>query len=264
MEYNQVQQELRTEFLREACESVLRFGQRDDVLAAILTGSAAGGKPNPDGDLDILLITQGRGGVLYRYLIPGFCSVKRRTEMGYIPREAVVKNIEGRFETLISRSMIEQLKNGRVLFQKKGHGDALIESARRVVPGKLVVGKLVGDIAVLIREISQNLDRKRYEEAVLTVRQVARLAVQALLLARENTGVAKEKHEYRAVGRHLNRGEVEAYDGMMGVSGLTAGEARKAVGRAIDLVKWALEARSVSPALAEYYGEKREAEEKAV
>jgi hypothetical protein len=254
MQYDQTQESLRAQYLEEARESVRQVENQPDVLAAILTGSAAWGKPNPDGDLDILLISRNRNGVLYQYLIPAFCSVRRRTELGYIPVSAVNKNINDGYKTSISCNMIEQLKNGRVLFQKDGHGDKLIESCREVVPSRLEVGKLIGDIGKALKESEEHLEQGRLQDATLTLRRVAGLSVRALLLAREKTGIAKEKHEYRAVRKHMSEGEAASYEKLTGVGGATAPEARATTAKTIDLMKWVLQEHSLSPDLVKYNG----------
>ena len=251
MEYEQAQEDLRAKLIRESTASVLQYRDRDDVLAAILTGSAAWGKPNPDGDLDILLIMRGRGDVLYRYLIPGFCPVARRTEIGFIPLDRALGRIEENHGTLISCSMIEQLKNGRVLFQKDGKGDLLVESSKRAAPGSLLVGRLIGDMAGSLGESEENTSRGRFREAVLASRQTARIAAKVLLLAREKTGVSKEKHEYRAVTRFLSQDERLSYEESTGINGTTEQTARETVEKTVNLLKWVLGTRSISPDLAE-------------
>ncbi len=252
MEFNQAQKNLREKFLKEARESIQGVEKSADILAAILTGSAAWGKPNPDGDLDILLITQPRRGVVYHYLIPKFCPVQRRTELGYIPYATAVQNIRKGYGNQISCSLIEQLKNGRVLFQRGSQGDNLIESCRKVLPSKFIIGEFINDIRGALGEIRGNLDQSQSEEATLIIRRVAQLSARTLLLARERTGVAKEKHEYRAVRRCLNKGEAKEYEELMGVKGIAQEDARRIVERTIDLMKWVLQGWSISPDLVNY------------
>ncbi len=260
MEFEQAQKDLREKFLREAQESIKGVEKESNILAAILTGSAAWGRPNPDGDLDILLITQPRRGVVYRYLIPKFCPVQRRTELGYIPYETAVQNIKKGYGNLISCSLIEQLKNGRVLFQRGSQGDDLTGSCQRVHPNKLIIGESINDIKEVLKAIRGNLDQSLSKEAILTIRRVIQLSARALLLARENTGVAKEKHEYRAVKRYLKKGEARKYEELMGVKGITQGDARRIVGRTIDLMKWLLQQWSISPELVNYDRKRKRAQ----
>ena len=250
--YNQIQNDLREKFLKEARESIRQVEKREDILAAILTGSAAWGKPNPDGDLDILLITKNHKSVFYHYLIPSFYPVQRRTELGYIPQEVVAKNIKKGFGSQISCSMIEQLKNGRVLFQKDAFGDKLIESCRSVFPGRLVIGESITDIGKVFRELEENLNQGRFKDSVFMVRRAARLLVQTLLLAREQTGVAKVKHEHRAVKKFLSKGEAESYEELTDVRDVVSKEAHRTVQKAINLMKWVIEEHSISSGLVNY------------
>jgi hypothetical protein len=263
LEYSVVEH-LRDRLHQEAREAVLRFANDDDILAAILIGSAAWGKPNPDGDIDILLITRGRTGVVYRYLIPGFCDVARRTELGYVPREVVLDSIKQGYRTVISCNLIEQLKNGKVLSQHDDQGDILIAAAQRVRPGGVVIGKTLHDLSAVVKQEERHIAQGRYEEATLMVSRIVRLAVQALLLAREGTGIAKEKHEYRAVRKHLNKYEVGAYEELMRVEGAGRSEGRRVLSGAIELIKWVLEGRNLSPKLVDYDGSKRGTEGNAV
>ncbi len=252
MEHDKARQSLREELIRESRDSVRQFSERDDILAAILIGSAAWGKPNPDGDLDILLITGGQGHVFYCYLMPRFCSVRRRTEIGYIPHEHALKRIGESYGSLLSCGLIEQLKNGMVLFQKDGHGDALIESSQKALPSRLLVGKLIGDISKAVKESDENAGKGLYAEAAMTSRQVARLAVRAILLAREKIGVSKEKHEYRAVSKYLREHETTCYEGSMGVDRMTEEDACRTVKMTIDLIRRVLDERRISSNLIEY------------
>ncbi len=249
---NQAQKNLREKLLKEAQESIKGVEKKEDILAAILTGSAAWGKPNPDGDLDILLITRGQRGVVYRYLLPRFCPVRRRTELGYIPYETTVQNIRKGYGNLISCSLIEQLKNGRVLFQRGSQGNDLIESCRKVPPSKFMIGEFINDIRGSLKEIKGNLDQSQSKEVTLIMRRVAQLSARTLLLAREKTGVAKEKHEYRAVRNYLNKGEVKEYEELVGIKGVVEGDARRIVEKTIALMKWALQGWSISPHLISY------------
>jgi len=93
---------------------------------------------------------------------------------------------------------------------------------------------------------------RRYEEAVLTIRRIMQLSVRAVLLAREKTGISKEKHEYRAVAKHLKESEVREYRGLMNVEDANEDDARRTIEGAADLMKWVLEGYSLSPALVDY------------
>lgn len=252
MEFEQAQEALRSKLIAEAMTAAREYRDRGDVLAAILTGSAAWGRPNPDGDLDILLITRGSGHVYYRYLIPEFCPVARRTELGFIPLDRAEGRIDERYATTISCSMIEQLKHGRVLFEKHGRGELLIESSRRAEPGSLVVGELISSMARALRESQEQAGRGEHRQAVFLSREAGRFAARILLLAREKTGVSKEKHEYRAIKAFLRPDEARRYEEALNIAGLTEQKARTAVERTADLLRWVLSTRSVSPGLAEY------------
>jgi hypothetical protein len=257
MEFDLAQQRLREALLAEASDSVGDLERRDDVRAAILTGSAAWGEPNPDGDIDIILITSEGEGVFYRYLIPGFTPAMRRTEHGFIPRHIVENHIDGAFGSRISCSMIEQLRNGRVLFQKGAEGDELVDRSRAAVPGTFVIGTFIADCTSELGALSIALDAGRYREAVLAVRRVARIAARALLLARDRTAVSKEKHEYRAVRKHFDDDEREEYEELMGTVNIDGKEARRALDGSIEIMRWVLEGKSVSADLVNYDRERR-------
>ncbi|HUV37901.1 MAG TPA: hypothetical protein VMX58_13280 [Patescibacteria group bacterium] len=252
MEYNETQERLRETLLGEAKDSVRGLEGRDDIRAAILTGSAAWGKPNPDGDIDILLITRGGDGVCYRYLIPRFSPVRRRTEHGFIPRLIVEDNIEKAFGTRISCSMIEQLRNGRVLFQKEAEGDELVDRARGAVPGRFVIGAFIKDCKDALDELSVALGGNRRHEVVLAARRITRIAARALLLARDRTAVSKEKHEYRAVRRCFDARERGEYEALMGTADIEGEEARRVLDRSIEILRWVVEGKSVSTGLVRY------------
>lgn len=244
--------DLRREMLEEAERSLAGVNEREDILAAVLTGSAAWGNPNPDGDIDILIFSSSARGVLYRYLIPRFCSVRRRTEHGFIPYEKAMENIQKGYLTLISCSLIEQLKNGRVLFQKDLLGDSLIESAKRAKPSPMEVGRLLNEIRDSLFSSKQSLCENRKAESILACRHAARSAVRALLLAREGVGVSKEKHEYRAVKKHLSDSEALSYRKLMDIETEDKESAFSTVKKAIELMQWILEGYSISPKLVEY------------
>jgi hypothetical protein len=252
MEHNKAQEILREKLLKEAKDSVQSFEKSEDVLAAILTGSAAWGKPNPDGDLDILLITEGRTGVLYRYLIPGFCGVKRRTEFGYIPYDIAARQVKKGYGSTISCNLIEQLKNGRILFQRDAKGDDLVKSSRDVFPNTFTIGKLINDIREALREIGENLDSNQLKEAILAMRRAVQISARVLLLGREKVGVAKEKHEYRAVRAYLKKLEAQEYRELMGIKGISGRDSRQTLGKSIALIRWVLQGCSISPHLVEY------------
>jgi hypothetical protein len=141
-----------------------------------------------------------------------------------------------------------------VLFQKNGHGDKLIKSCREVVPSRLEIGKLIGDIGKALKESEEHLGQRRLQDAILTLRRVAGLSVRALLLAREKTGIAKEKHEYRAVRKHMSEGEAASYKKLTGVDGVAAEKARVTTTKTIDLMKWVLQEHSLSADLVNYHG----------
>ncbi len=252
MEYDQAQERLRETLLAEAADSVRDLEEREDVRAAILTGSAAWGKPNPDGDIDIILITREGEGVFYRYLIPRFSPVKRRTEHGFIPRPIAENHIDEAFGSRISCSMIEQLRNGRVLFQRGAEGDELVDRSREAVPGRFVIGMFITDCTDALGALSTALGAERSSEVVLAVRRIARIATRALLLARERTAVSKEKHEYRAVRKHFDGDERAEYEELMGTANIDGKEARRVLDGSIGILRWALEGKSVSTDLVNY------------
>lgn len=252
MECNRGEEQLRKQFLQEAREAIRGLEENDSILAAILTGSAVWGKPNPDGDIDILLITRGQRGVRYRYLVPKFCPVKRRTELGCIPYETALQHIEKGYATLISCSLIEQLKNGRVLFQKGTQGDDLVALCRNARPSLMTVGALINELGEAVRLMEEALDLVQFEEAILMARRAAQLSVRGLLLAREKVGVSKEKHEYRAVRNHLAEREAGTYEKLMGIEGIVPESARRTLDQSIALMKWVLERFSLSPSLVNY------------
>jgi hypothetical protein len=115
-----------------------------------------------------------------------------------------------------------------------------------------MIGEFINDIRGSLKEIKGNLDQSQSKEVTLTMRRVAQLSARTLLLAREKTGVAKEKHEYRAVRGYLNKGEVKEYEKLVGVKGVFEGDARRIVENTIDLMKWALQGWSISPHLISY------------
>ena len=252
MEYDQAQEKLRMQLLAEASESVKELESRDDIRAAILTGSAAWGKPNPDGDIDILLITREGAGVCYRYLIPGFSPVKRRTEHGFIPRRIALGHLEEAFASNLSASMIEQLKHGRVLFQRDGEGDELIARSREVRPGTFLIGSLIGDCSSALGALARSIAEERLEDAVLAARRLGRTAARLLLMARERTGVSKQKHEYRAVRRHFDEEEGTSFRAVTGISLIDDEQARDAIEMGIELLRWVLRGRSISTELVDY------------
>jgi hypothetical protein len=252
MEYDRTQSDLREQLLREARDAVGSLAGDGDVLAAILTGSAAWGKPNPDGDIDILVIARGRRGVCYRYLVPKFCRVKRRTELGFIPIETVRQKIGEGYATLISCSLLEQLKNGYVLFQKGTEGDDLVASCRKARPGLMTVGTLITELGRAVRSMERRLDAGEHEGVILGARRAAQLSARTLLLARETVGVSKEKHEYRAVRRHLVEREAREYEELMEISSVAEEDARLTMARSVSLMKWVLERFSLSANLVDY------------
>ncbi len=252
MEYDTAQKRLRETFFTEAIDSVRDLKERDDIRAAILTGSAAWGKPNPDGDLDILLITREGGGVYYRYLTPRFGCVKRRTEHGFIPRAVALSRIGEAFGSCISCSMIEQLKNGRVLFQKGTEGDELIERARNTAPGRFVIGTFITECVNAAGLLSREIGEGRYTAAVLTARRIVRIATRALLLARERTAISKEKHEYRAVQNHFGDRERGPYEELMDIGGIGQSEARAVLEESIEIMRWIIRGKSASIELVNY------------
>lgn len=245
MEYSREQETLRKKLLQEALESVRGLEGRREIVAAILTGSAAWGKPNPDGDLDILIVTDEGTGAVYRYILPGFCPVRRRIEHGMLPRRIVLEQIGKGYDGSVSGSMIEQFKHGRVLFQREREGEALIEAARLSQPRMVAIGARINEITLALAELGAKLERDRPAEVLRAARRIMRLVVRMLLLARESTGISKEKHEYRAVRRHLGTDEIEAYERAMDVSAVTVADARRAVAWCIGLLEWILEERSI-------------------
>lgn len=252
MEYDQAQKRLRETFLAEAFDSVRDLEDRDDIRAAILTGSAAWGKPNPDGDLDILLISREGSGVCYRYLTPKFGGVKRRTEHGFIPRTVALNRIGEAFGSRISCSMIEQLKNGRVLFQRGTEGDELIERARDAAPGRFVIGTLIKECVNAAGLLSREIDENKYTAAILTARRIVRIATRALLLARERTAISKEKHEYKAVKHRLGDIERQWYEERMDIERIGRAEAHGILEESIEIMRWVLSGKSVSTDLVNY------------
>lgn len=252
MQLSQAQRELRERLFLEAAEAVKELTDDDNTLAAILTGSAAWGKPNPDGDLDIILITQNQAGAFYRYMLPTFCSVKRRTELGFIPYAQVTKSIQDGYRTRLGSEMLEQLKNGRVLFERDGAGENIIESCRAACPGAIVVGRSLGKIG---SELDSLADLERdgpHRDTVLGTRRIAKLAARVLLLARDKTAVVKEKHELRAVRRQFSASYASTYESLMGMDGMTKEQAEATVRQAIALIQWVLKRHSVASDLAEY------------
>ena len=81
---------------------------------------------------------------------------------------------------------------------------------------------------------------------------MVQLSVRVLLLARERTGIAKEKHEYRAVRRCLNKMETAEYERLLGIKGIGEKEARRTVENTIDFMKRFLQRWSISPDLVNY------------
>ncbi len=252
MQSQRVSNKLRQQLFEQAGEIVREIEKQEDVLAAILTGSAAWGQPNPDGDLDILLITRNQSGVRYRYMVPGFCAVERRTELGYIPDREVTRSIDSRYGTRLGREMLEQLKNGRVIFQKNGAGDRIIESCREVRPSRMVIGAFLKDIGEALRTVTHQEQQGLTAEMILTIRQAAKLCIRARLLAGERTAVSKEKHEHRAVHRYLPKHEAMAYEQLLDLSNVTETAARRTVDSAQRLIGWVLAGHSVSSRLVEY------------
>lgn len=252
MESSQTKIDLREQFFWEAKNLVREFEQRDDIRAAILTGSAAWGNPNPDGDLDILLIVKGENGVVFRYLLPIFCPVPRRSEFGFLPYDEIDANIEKAYGSKLSGSTIEQLKNGRVLFQNGSEGDRLIERCRQVRPAKAVVGKFINNIVKAYGGLRDTDDFGEEENHILLIRKVARLCAKCLLLARENTGVTKDKHELKMVRKFLGKEEKRNYEKLLGIIDINANNSRKAVKKTVDLIKWLLDKRSLSANLVKY------------
>ncbi|MFZ5979855.1 MAG: nucleotidyltransferase domain-containing protein [Candidatus Zixiibacteriota bacterium] len=252
MEYTREQELLRQTFLKEAEEIVADFKKDPNILAVFLTGSAAWGIPNPDGDLDILLVTEKRKGVYYRYLIPKFCRVVRRTELGIIPREVVQKNIKRAYGDLLSSSTIEQFKNGRILFQKDDFGEQLIKACRDVTPGIFLIGKSINEIKKLLTNLLEKPENQEPGLAILIARRIMNMVTRLLLLVRDRRGVAKEKQEYRAVNKYFSVTERESYNKVMGIKNIDEEEAYTVVKKTITLLTGILLKRAISSKVVSY------------
>lgn len=254
MQYTPEQELLRRTFLAEATELAAGFKENPDILAAFLTGSAAWGKPNPDGDLDILLITKNNQGVFYRYLLPKFSQVPRRTEFGFLPMALVQEKIERAYGDAISCSTIEQFKNGRILFQKDDQGERVVRACRHSAPGRLLIGRKINDINGLIKKLKQALEEKQNQTVVLTARRIMSLSSRLLLLVRDRLGVAKEKQEYRAITKIFDKTESTSYETIMNIGDSDREKAYRAILDTIELVGGILSKRRVSDKIVRYNG----------
>jgi hypothetical protein len=254
VQYTREQELLRQTFLAEATELVAGLEKDPNILAAFLTGSAAWGKPNPDGDLDILLITGNNQGVFYRYLIPKFCRTPRRAEFGFIPLAVVMEKIGRAYGDPLSCSTIEQFKNGKILFQKEDRGDRIIRACRDVVPGKLLVGRNINMVSGLMGSLRQALELKQYRNVLLFSRKIMSLSARMLLLVRERLGVAKEKQEFRAVNRIFARTESGHYETVMAVNNVGREKSYLTLLKTMTLLGNILSGKAVSDRIVSYNG----------
>lgn len=257
MQYTREQELLRQTFLAEAMELVAGLEKNPNILAAFLTGSAAWGKPNPDGDLDILLITEDNHGVFYRYLIPKFCRTPRRAEFGFIPLAVVLEKIEGAYGDSLSCSTIEQFKNGKILFQMEDRGDRVVRACRDVVPGKLLIGRNINKISGLMGSLKQAFESKQYRNVLLLSRKIMSLSVRLLLLVRERLGVAKEKQEFRAVDRILEKTESGQYETVMMVKNADREKSYLTLLKTMTLLGNIISGKAVSDRIVSYNGFQR-------
>lgn len=254
MQYTREQELLRQMFLAEAAELAAGFEKDPNILAAFLTGSAAWGKPNPDGDLDVLLITRNSHGVFYRYLIPKFCRTPRRAEFGFIPLEVILGKINSAYADSISCSTIEQFKNGRILFQKDGQGDRIAQACRDAIPSKILIGKHINKINGLLSLHRQTLESGRHRTVLLTSRKIMSLTSRLLLLVRDHLGVAKEKQEFRAVNKIFGPAESASYEAAMSVANIDREKSNRVLAHAIALIGHMLLNKAVSDRIVSYNG----------
>ena len=254
MGFTREQDRLRQILLNEATDIVSGLADDPDILAAFLTGSAAWGKPNPDGDLDILLITGRNEGVFYKYLIPKFCRVPRRTELGYIPLAVVQEKIDRAYSDQISCQTIEQFKNGRILFQHEAWGDRIAEACRMVSPGKMLIGKSIAGLRDLYETLEGVLTEGQYDKAILASRRILSLATRLLLLARNHVGIAKEKQEFKAVLQTFADNEIESYRAVSDIKDIDQSSAFEVIETAIALISEVLSEQTISDRIVSYRG----------
>lgn len=240
--------EVREKLIKEA-ESVIKTLKEDkNVLAIILTGSAAWGDVTEKSDLDILAIVDDNKGVRYRYMLPSYCNIKRRTEIGCFPKVFVEEKIRKGHTDIISSRIIEQFRNGRILYEKNSVGTKIIEGCKKAKPPNTTIGNLIYKSKFYIKKSKEMLKNGSYAGAVLNARKSANATGRLLIFAKEHRFTPKHKHEYRYLKKYSK--ELDVYDKIHNIDGVDETTANDVVNNALNYVKLVFEETGIEPRFA--------------
>ena len=227
---------IREKLMDEAMFFVDDLKKDEKFLAVILTGSAAWGNVTEKSDLDILVIVNDENGVRYRYMLPKYCEVKRRTEIGYFPLSFVDQAIKRGYGNVISSRVTEQLKNGRMLYQRGCIGTDVIERCKNVEPTKSIIGALMHESKEMIKNaIIQMIKNKDNSTACINARISAELAARIFLLGKKNAYAPKHKHLYRYLKKYSNN--LTTYEQINDIKNIDSEHAKETVDNAIVFIE---------------------------
>lgn len=226
---------IREKLMAEAMFFVDGLKKDKNVLAVILTGSAAWGNVTEKSDLDILAIVNDENGVRYRYMLPKYCEVKRRTEIGYFPLSFVDRAIKRGYGDVIPLRVREQLKNGRVLYQRERIGTDIIERCKNAGAAKSAIGFLMYKSKEMIKNAGIQIKNKDNATACIDARIAAELAARTFLLWEKNAYASKYKHLYRYLKKYSNN--LTVYEQIDDIKNIDSEQAKEAVENAIMFIE---------------------------
>ena len=152
------------------------------VLAVILSGPLALGRPSESDRLYIVVITDKDDGIIeHHFLDDGWHEITHPIEMGRFPLTVATFLVTHGYSDMVSYKSLEAFRCGKVLWEKDSVGTDLIEATKQHIPAAAFIGESLHGAVSALDDAVALYKNNDYQNAVLMARDAAVKAVEMVI-----------------------------------------------------------------------------------
>lgn len=238
----------RQRYIADGSRVAGRLARRDEVLAVWISGPFTYPRIAPESDLHMAALIEGGGGHFYHHELPRFSEVGRRLEIAFFPVDYYESIIEGGLAAWGDVFDCHKLNDAEILYDRDGVLGGLLDRLDSLRPARMFVGAQIDQLKAGHAAAPRHVAGDRWEEAVLSARELATSALKLLVVAGSGGLFSKPSHLHPALTSLVEGAPVAGYEAVHDIAGLNEENAGRIVRMCSDMVRELYERQGVCAA----------------
>ena len=236
---------LREKYIDDGRKVAQRLMKDREVLAIWLSGPFEYPRVSPNSDLHIAVFIHKGRETFYHHQLPPFSEVGRRLEIAFFPLNYLQSALERGCTEWATLFDLHKLSETIILYERDGILSRMIGKLEGLKPTKLFVGREIQALKSEFGLMERLLNEGKYEESMLSSRQILWHTLKLLLLVKNGLTFSKLSDLYPKRKSHFSPSLAERFEVIQTVKGIGKLQAEKRIKETKDLVKFIFEREGV-------------------